>query len=573
MRFPWRGTQCVTVVALLALLGACGDRERQENTAEDAAVEPGGTAIVGELADLNTPSSLLFAGGLDGSLTSDALNMELLRAEWRDGELVHLTAEESPLSLARRYEYLGADSTSIRFHMRSDVRWSDGRPLTAHDVVFTYEWARDPELASPRQDYVRHLRAVEAENDSVVTFHFTRRYPEMITHTGIIPMPRHVYDGSRAADLRSHPSIQDPANHMVVSGPFRIGEWQRGQRFTLVRNPHFRPQAHLEQIVFRVIPEPTTRVVEMQTGAIDMTPTVTFDQIPQLVANAPQVRLERQEKRFYDYVAYNPARYEPFGDAEIRRALGLAIDKEAMIQGLQMAEYAVPGGGPYSPIFKDLYDPQTAAPLPFDAEEARRILAAKGWRDTDGDGIVEKDGRPFRFTLVTNVGNQRRADAMQIIQQQWRRIGVDAQLQTVEFNTFFGALMEKSYQAALGGWQVALSPDITQLWSEGAPLNIVGYSNPQLEQLFEQAQQQPTQAAAAPYWRQAAAQLARDQPYTWLYFFDSVDAVHERLRGVRINSYGAYQNTWEWWIPANMRRGAAGAPAPTGDTTAGAARP
>jgi peptide/nickel transport system substrate-binding protein len=564
-----RGALSTLLLALLVPAAGCGDGDSPVRGVMGDTPEPGGTAVVVELADMNHPSPLLAGTVFDGALATTVMNMDLLRARWEDGRLVQQTADESPMALARRYEFLGPDSTAIRFHMRSDVRWSDGTPLTAHDVVFTYEWARDPTLSSPRFDYAQYLESVAADNDSTVTFRFTRRYPDMLTHTGIQPIPRHVYEGTAAADMRSHPSILDPANHLVVSGPFRVAQWERGQRVVLGRNPHFQPQAHLDQIVIRIVPEPTTRTVEMQTGAVDLAIAVTFDQIPALRAT-PFVELERQEKRHYDYIAYNPRGFEPFADPEVRRALGMAIDHEALIRALQMEEYAVPGGGPYAPIFRLLHDPREQAPIAFDPEGARRILEAKGWRDSDGDGILERDGRPFRFTLATNAGNQRRADAVQIVQQQWRRVGVDAQIRVLEFNTLFQQMQDRSFEAVLSGWQVGLAADMTGLWDGDARFNIVSYENPQVTAHFERAAAAGDEESAAPHWRAAAAQIARDQPYTFLHFYDTVHARHERLRGVFIDTYSAYQNSWEWWIPADRRRGgAAPAAAAPADTAGG----
>ncbi len=346
-----RALQRVAVpsIALLAALAGCGDRGAPLVGGGGDDVEQGGTVIVGELADLNHPSPLLFTSMLDGALAADIMNMELLRGDWRDGRLHHLTADESPVALARRYEFVGVDSSAIRFHIRSDVRWSDGEPLTAHDVKFTYDWAKNTELASPRRDYVQHLDSVSVQDDSVLTFHFQRRYAEMLTHTTLPPMPRHVYEGSDPAQLRSHPSITSPAGNLVVSGPFMIGRHDRGQQTVLVRNPHFRPAANLDQIVFRVVGDATTRLVELQTGAVDWVQNVTFDQVPRLRQQLPDLNWEREEKRAYDYIAYNPAGFEPFGDAEVRRALGMAIDVPRLLAALQMEEFAVPAGGPYPP--------------------------------------------------------------------------------------------------------------------------------------------------------------------------------------------------------------------------------
>ena len=566
MKRPSTSRAGLVAILILALTACDEETGDGAGATSGGAVEKGGTAVVAEVADISTPMMIVATTVLDGNLSADAMNMELLRGDWRDGRLVFLTADESPVALARSYEHLGADSSTLRFHMRSDVKWSDGHPLTAHDVVFTYRLVGEPALASPRQDYVEHLDSVVAEDDSTVTFHFDRRYPEMVNHAAIAPIPRHVYEGVPPAELRTHATLLDPANgKLVVSGPFMIGQWLKGDRVVLVPNPYFQPQPNLGQIVIRVIPEPTTRLVELQTGTVDLVQNVAFDQLERVKAQ-PGTRLEKEEKRFYDYVAYNPVTVPAFADPEIRRALGMALNVPQIIQALQMSEFAVPAGGPYPPIFKELYDERLMPPLAYDSAGAARILDARGWRDSNGDGIRDKAGKPFRFRLVTNAGNQRRGDASQMIQQQWRRLGIDVQLQTLEFNTMMQKLMNREYDAVLSGWQVALSPDISSLFAADSPLNITGYRNPTVAALFEKALSQPSVEEAVPVWREAASLLARDQPYTWLYFFDSVDAVRDRLRDTEIDSYGLYNNTWEWWIPRSQQGTAGTAPSTTRDT-------
>lgn len=553
------------IAALCAIAAACGDSDRRPGGPSDGG-DPvdGGTVVLAELSDMSQPLATLSQGGLDGNL-QDILYMTLLRGEWRDGQLVYVTADENPMALARRWEYVGEDSASIRFHMRSDVRWSDGVPITAHDVVFTYTMLRDPMVASPRQDYTENIESVVAENDSTVVFNFHRRYPEMRFHASHGIVPRHIYEDVAPSALATHPSLLTPGNGgLVVSGPYQIGSWTRGQQVVLTRNPHFEPRGHLDQLVFRIIPDATTRLVELRTGGVDWSNGITFDQIPALRQQAPHIRFEREEKRFYDYVAYNPATFEPFADPDIRRALGMAIDLPGLLAALEMTDYAVPATGPYPPIFQNLYDPE-APPLAHDPEAARRILTEKGWTDTNNDGVLDRNGVPFRFTLVTNAGNQRRADVSQILQQQWSRLGVAVDLRAIEFNTFMDGLVREDYQAALGGWGVALSPDLTGMWGPASPYNVVSYEDAETQQLFERALAQPTQELADPIWREAARALFEDQPYTWLYYMDQVDGINERVRGVVVNTFGPYQNAWEWWIPRSQQRGAA--PAAETDST------
>jgi ABC-type transport system substrate-binding protein len=140
------------------------------------------------------------------------------------------------------------------------------------------------------------------------------------------------------------------------------------------------------------------------------------------------------------------------------------------------------------------------------------------------------------------------------VQQQWKQVGVDVELQTLETNTFFDRLTKRDFEAALSGWAVALAPDLSPIWAGDSPFNFVSYQNPTVTRLIQRALAQPTAEQAAPTWRAAAERIVADQPYTWLYFFDQVDGVNERLKGMRVDTYGAYQNAWEWWIPKNRQR-------------------
>jgi len=517
--------------------------------------EPGGTAVLAEANDMERPMPLVWQSSLDSDIV-DIMYMGLTRSAWRNGRLEYLLSEESPMAMAWHWEYATPDSASLRYRMRSALRWSDGKPITAHDVVWTYRMLKDPRVASPRQEDVAAVDSVKAENDSTVVFYFERRSPEMHFASAMTIAPRHQFEAAGPAGLRTHPTLNDPTK-LVVSGAFRVGAWKPGERITFVPNPHFRPTPLLQSIVIRVVPEMTTRLVELQTGNVDMVRGLATDRIPGLRQRAPNLRFEREARRFWEFVAYNPKKVEAFRDPQVRRALGMAIDVPRIIRSLQLAEFTEPSGGPYPPIFKDVYDRERMRPMPFDSAGARRILAARGWTDTNGDGVLDKDGKPLRFTMLSNSGNQRRADVGLVLQQQWKALGVDARLQQQEFNTFMDRQIEKDYEAVLGGWGVNLNPDLTPLFASDAQLNIVSYRDTVGQRLMRQAKEQPTPEKANPLWRAAAERIVQEQPYTWLYFYDQVDAVSDRLRGIHIDTFGAYQNAWEWWIPrARQGRGA-----------------
>jgi peptide/nickel transport system substrate-binding protein len=536
-------------LVLLALLPACAaDDGSAPGDEGDGQPVKGGTVTILELADIDKPLPMLETTELDGEIT-EQLYMSLLAGHWVNGALEYWAADRDPRAIAKSYELFGADSASLRYHMRGDLVWSDGTPLTANDVKWTLETMADPKVASPRQDYAQNFRSIEVENDSTVVIHFTKRYPEMLFHTTAVGVvPSHLFAGTDLSQMRSHPALTNPAGGaLVVSGPYIIGEWVPNQRVVLVPNPRYQPSANIERVVFLTIPDESARLVELQTGRGDMM-RLPFDKLEMVRAANPEVRFETRQRRAYDYIAYNPRAHPALADPEIRRALGQAIDVQALIGALDLTEYAEPAAGPYAPIFKKLYDPQALPPLAFDSAAAKRTLDQKGWVPGP-DGIRARQGRRLSFTLSTNAGNQRRADIMQIVQQQWRQIGVEANLQTLEPNTFFERLQRRDYDAAVAGWSVGLAPDISDQWRGDNVFNYTSFDKPEVSRLFDQALSQPTEDAAAPYWRQAAAGIVAEQPYTWLFYMDIVYGVNDRVKGTRIDTYGHYQNLHEWWIP------------------------
>ncbi|MEX2583921.1 MAG: ABC transporter substrate-binding protein [Gemmatimonadota bacterium] len=536
---PKRLLRSAAVLLVLFWAAACGDATDPDQPS------PGGQAIIVEGADLDKPNPLVSESQLDNAVNA-ILYRPLLQPWWEDGQLLYLTADENPMALARSYEIFGADSASLRYNLRTDARWSDGQPITAHDAAWTIETRGRPEVASPRQDYNREIREVIVENDSTLVIVFNRPYPEIFFHTSGAVVPWHVYEGTDPAQMRSHPSLVNPAQELVTSGPFRLVGWTRGQQVVLQRSPDFEPQSLLERIVFRIIPEETTRMIELQTGNVDMAP-VPFHFIPEL-RDDENLRIETQRSRSYEYIGYNPRAHDFLADPEIRRALGVALDVPGIIAALQMEEFAEPAGGPYPPIFRLLYDPEEQQPLGHDPEEAVRILADKGWVPGP-DGILQNGGQRMSFSVLTNGENRRRVDVGQIVEQQWRRIGVEVQLQTLEFNTVIERSRQKEFEARIGGWGVGLSADLYQLWGDPElPFNDVSYDNPEVQRLFAIALEQPTEEEAAPYWREAASLIVADQPYTWLYYYDTPYAVNNRLQGTVVNTLGQYQQVWEWYI-------------------------
>jgi peptide/nickel transport system substrate-binding protein len=537
-RVGWSGPAVLLAVsALLALSAGCEPAARQS-----------GRIVIGVNRDLGVLLPPVEASALDAEV-NEMLYLGLNSARWVDGALEY-SADE--LCLSEGWEF-DPDSTTLTYRLRSDATWSDGHPIDADDVVFTFELIRRPEISSLYIDFWEHLDSVVAVGPHRVAFHFSRRYPRMLFHTGIGIAPAHVFEDAATdqATLTNHPSLLEPGGgNLVVSGPFTVAEWRRGDRLILAPNPAAttaRPE--LAEVVFRVIPEETTRRVELENGTLDVAHPISVQHAEAIRAD-PRFRIETVDERFYDYIAWNPDHFAAFGDPDVRRALSLAIDRRAILEGLGIDEYAQPAAGPYPPIFRRLRDPATE-PDPHLPDSARSILASEGWRDTDGDGVLERRGQPFRFTLLTDAANDRRTAAAEILQSQLGRVGVAMELRTAEFGTVLDQVFGgREFEAVLLGWQVALEPDylVGHFWPPDHQFNITGYASAELDTLIALARDAATDEQAAPHWRSAARVISGDRPYAFLWFFDDLVAVNQRVENTRIDTYGVYQNLHRWRV-------------------------
>lgn len=506
-----------------------------------------GPVVVASGTDFGILLPVAETSALDGEINSQ-LYLSLNQARWEDGRLDYFAG---PLSLSERWEF-GPDSTTLTYYLRPSAVWSDGEPVGAEDVVFTFELVRRPEIASPHAEVWEHIDSVRAGGEHEVTFYFERRYPGMLFDTGLAIVPAHIF--AEAADdnatLTSHPTLADPDGNLIVSGPFRVAEWQRGDRLVLERNPSSSTvTASLDTVIFRIITEETTRFVELENEKIDVLTRVPLARAGDLLED-DRFRIETIADRFHDYIAWNGVSFPPFADPAVREALSLAIDRNAILAGLGIAGHARPAAGPYPPVFETLADP-TLEPDPYRPDSARTILAAAGWEDVDGDGELERNDAPLSFTLLTQAGNERRTSAAEIIQAGYAEVGIDMEIQALEFDPLLARVFQdKDFDAVLMGWQVGLQPDylVGHFWPPEHPFNITGYGNSALDSLMIRAQAAETAAEAAPHWRAAARLIAADRPYAFLWFFDDPVVVSQRLENTRIDTYGLFQNLYAWRI-------------------------
>jgi len=261
------------------------------------------------------------------------------------------------------------------------------------------------------------------------------------------------------------------------------------------------------------------------------------------VQESKRLRLVRVPDLSYTYICWNTER-PLFRDARVRRALTMAIDRPAVIEGL-LRGTGRPSAGP-ALSFLWAHDP-SIAPLPHDPDGARRLLAEAGFADRDGDGLLERDGVPFRFTLESNQGSGLRADVAQMVAAQLRPLGIEAIPRVIEFGAFVEAHERHDFDAFVGTWRESTKFDLKSAFHSASRTG--GYSSAELDALIDRARGEAEAGKALPLWRKAQRIIAADQPYTFLFERDRLHAVPRRLEGFRPDPRSAYTGLEAWSLP------------------------
>ncbi|MBZ0090152.1 MAG: hypothetical protein K8H90_07220, partial [Thermoanaerobaculia bacterium] len=431
--------------------------------------------------------------------------------------------------------------------------WSDGQPVTAEDVRFSWQAQRSDEVAWAYSDSKDTIRDVEIVDPRTVRFHFSEVYPFQVVdaNDGKI-LPSHVWSRLPLSEWRRNADwFRD---HLVVSGPYRMSAWRPGQEVVLERNERFHdPQRpRLDRVRFRVVPDQAAQVEQLIAGSLDFLPAVPPQSASRLAAT-PEVELLVFPGRQYDYICWNTLR-PPFDDAEVRRALTLGIDRQALVDTLWKGYARVAAGPILTGVWARNAD---LAAWPYDPREARRLLAARGFVDADGDGIVERHGKSFRFELDTNSSNRLRSEALVLIQEQLRRIGVDARPRTYEIQTLTERNLRHEFDATLSGWAIDTTLDLRPYFHSSEAdggYNFGAWGNAEVDRLIEEVRRVDEIAEAKPLFARIQAILHAEQPYTFLWEPQRLAAVRRELAEVEPNALSPLFNLSRWWRRAAAPR-------------------
>lgn len=521
------------LVSVLAVLAAACGRE--------GAPRAGGTVIVGMRADFAGFNPITNTAQYTDELIKYALFTPLIQYDEN--------LEVRPY-LAESWELLG--DTGVVFSLRRDVRWHDGQPVTAEDVVFTFDLAKDPATGSLiGSAYITEVARAEVVDSYTVRFTFARPHAQALEDFWWPPVPKHLLEGIAPEDLRNAPFNRAP----VGSGPYRFVEWRANERLVLEPNPDF-PEAlggppALERVVFRIVPDPSTLLTELLTGRLQVDIPVVPDQAAQIEENA-NLELFAFPSRTVYFIGWNTRR-EPFTDARVRRAMTHAINRQEIIEAL-LEGYGSPATStipPWSPLY-----PETVEPLPYDPQQAMRLLEEAGWTDRNGDGIRENAaGRPLRFTLLSSDAPLNR-NVVAVVQSQLRQVGVDAQVRSLEFQTLLTQHRARDFDAVLQTWvldnfQVASAPAALfhSRWADvPRSANRSSFANPRADSLIDAGAAETDPERAREIWAAFTELLNQEQPFTFMFWLDELAGVSRTLGGVVMDPRGEFVSIADWHV-------------------------
>lgn len=447
---------------------------------------------------------------------------------------------------------ISPDGLVITFHLRKGVKWTDGVEFTAHDVMFGYETIIDEKTPTAYQE--DFLQVKKAEILDTYTFRVTYEKPfaPALTSWGnLVVLPKHILEGK---DITKTDFGRNP----VGLGQYKLKKWISGQEIILSSNrDYFEGRPYIDGYIYKIIPDPATMFLELQAGGIDMMGLSPIQYTKQ--TDNEFFRKNFQKFRYpvfsYTYLGFN-LKHPWFQDKRVRQAIAHAIDKNEIID-VVLFGLGSPATGPYVPNTWP-YNPHVKT-YEFNPEKARQMLKEAGWEDTDGDGILDKDGNKFEFTIRTNMGNKLREKTATIIQWRLRNIGIKVNIEVIEWSAFINEFIDKRrFEAVMLGWSIGIDPDQYDIWHSSKTrekeFNFVSYNNPEVDELLEKGRRTFNIEERKKAYFRIQEILADELPYIFLYVPDATPIVHARFKGIKPSPIGISYNLREWFVPKKLQK-------------------
>ena len=441
---------------------------------------------------------------------------------------------------------ISRDGRTITYHLRRDVRWQHGSPLTSHDVWFTWRTIIDPRSGATSTQGYDLIDAIDTPDSHTAVIHLRRAWAPAVATLftyGAHPVP---LLPAHALERASRAAVERFNVHPVCSGPFVLESWERSSRLVYRANPqYFRGRPHSDRAIANVIPDFNTDLMQLRAGELDWS----------LLSPAQRIALGRMRGiRFVDvpFAGYGAltfnVRHPPFDDGRLRRAIAQSIDRHRLSQAITQGRYPVAESD--QPRFSWAHDPSVRMPA-YDPSAADRGFDAAGWR-VGRNGVRQRHGQPLEINLTVFPEGDTAVRTAVYVQEMLATRGVAVSIKRVTLAHFYlpksagGLLMSGNYDLAYFAWRSGQDPDDSDIVTCAGTSNFAGYCNGEVDALEARALSVSDQRERAVLYARVQRIIARDVPYLYLYAPTYGYAASARLSGFAPTPFSPMAQAWRW---------------------------
>ncbi|MDH5680168.1 MAG: ABC transporter substrate-binding protein [Spirochaetota bacterium] len=459
------------------------------------------------------------------------------------------------------------------FTLRRDVKWHDGRPFTANDVLFTLNTIMNPYIVelSHFRNYYQNLKRWEKLGEDKIRLYFDTQYFKAIENaSGFDVLPRHVFikkgksysQKEFAKHFVAHPAQSRP----VGTGPYylpsgliknrpQMKAWHRGSKIILMRNDDYfnkKRQGYLKELQFIYIKESETAFIELKNSSIDFHSRLSTEQF--FTSSSSRTFKDLYTKCFYytggyGYIGFNIKRTH-FKDRRVRVAFSHLLNRKKILDDLLNGLGKVVSGSQF--YFGPAYN-HSVKPYPYNPDRAITLLEQAGWVDTDGDGVRDKDGVPFEVELLY----PGKSHIPPILHEELAKVGIKLKLTILEWNVFLKNIQERRFDLCMLGWATPIESDPYQVWHSSqwanGGSNHIGFENKESDRIIEEARRTVTDKARWKLYHRQHEILHREQPYLFLFTSPNRAVYRDRYRNVRFYRGSPGFDLREWYIPTELQ--------------------
>lgn len=504
----------------------------------------------------------LFAFSINEANINELLFLSLVKHSWdeKTGDL-----KTEPM-LANSWEW-SSDSSAITLKLRSDVQWSDDVPLTIDDVIFSFDVYSDPVVESylygtflcfytDKDNHIIAEKTFEKLSETKLKITFAPGSSPSLFNLDFPIVPKHIFDKMPRKEIATAKASFAP----VTSGPFTFEKWEKNQAIIIKENPKsfLHKDGNVGRIIFKVIPDYNSRLTQLKNNEVDIAEYLKPEDVDELKKSNSFV-IASLKGREYDYLGWNNLDKEKykknksiapnkfFSSAKVRQAFSMALNRNEVVSSY-LRGYGELASSPISPIFKNAVD-EKLQPYAFDLAKAKILLAEEGWGDKDNNGILEKNGEEFKFTLTISSNNPRRIFAATLFKNTLKQLGVDMKIEQVELGMLIDRINNKNADAWMASWIIPIPLDLKFSWYSNlatTPMNFPSYQNKELDALLDKLETKISKRQKNEIYKKIESILYGDQPVTFLYWIDNIVAYNKKIKNIEVTPLGTIHHCWLW---------------------------